>query len=303
MDRKQQKVHAKYGKEVFRMVAVRKEKKTGPKKAGRSSTASTAKTTVPLRRRGRPLGAESALLDRATILSIAVQLTKSVPLADISIIRVARELGVTPALIHYYMGGGGRHAVTSGVMNFFYGELVKDWPQNPGSDWRHYLEVVAGAVYRGFIRYPGVAAYAVSHNRFRMIQSTNKSDVDYGIEFFERFTQAIMAIGFNAQSTITYSHLLIEFIISSAHATVRHMWPGEHKEFLNKKLSALDPEQFPATHFVRESLINLNASEAFTIGLGLFLQALELNRENLGGDGAQVTRKRPSRAAHQGSLG
>jgi hypothetical protein len=277
-----------------------RDKKKVAKKAGRSPKASSRKATV-LRRRGRPSGAESALLDRATILSIAVQLTKSMPLTDISMIRVARELGVTPALIHYYMGGGGRHAVTSGVMNFFYSELVKDWPQDLGSDWRHHLEVVAGAVYRGFIRYPGIAAYAVSHNRFRMIQSTSKSEVDYGIQFFERFTRAVMAIGFDAHSTITYSHLLIEFIISSAHATVRHLWPGEHKDFLNRKLSTLDPTQFPATHFVRESLINLNASEAFTIGLGLFLQALELNRASLGSDSA-VSRKLPPGSGHKDNL-
>jgi hypothetical protein len=286
------------------MAAVRKQKKTTVKKSGKGSASAGVKLTVPMRRRGRPLGAESALLDRTTILSIAVQLTKSVPLTDISIIRVARELGVTPALIHYYLGGGGRDSVTSGVMNFFYGELVKDWPQNSGADWRHHLEVVAGTVYRGFIRYPGIAAYAVSHNRFRMIQSTSsKSDVDYGILFFERFTESIMAVGFDPQATITYSHLLIEFIISSAHATVRHMWPGEHKEFLNKKLSALNPEQFPAVHFVRESLINLNASEAFTVGLGLFLQALELNRKNLAVQGASVGRKRFASGVQQSSAG
>jgi AcrR family transcriptional regulator len=232
-----------------------------------------------LRRRGRPSGADSALLDKTTILSIAVQLTKSLPLTEISIIRVARELGVTPALIHYYMGG--RDEVTSGVMNYFYRQLVEGWPRESGSDWRHHLEVVAGTIYRAYIRYPGVAAYVVSNNRFRMIQSTSEAETDYGIQFFELFTAAVKAIGFDAMSTATYSHLLIEFIISSAHATVRHMWPGEHRDYLDRKLSALDPEQFPATHYVRESLINLNASAAFTIGLGLLLQALELNRKNL----------------------
>jgi AcrR family transcriptional regulator len=265
------------------MATVKKDNK----KILRKKVASRPKTR-PLRRRGRPSGAESALLDRTTILSIAVQLTKSVPLADISIIRVARELGVTPALIHYYMGG--RDAVTSGVMNFFYRQLVEDWPQNSGSDWRHYLEVVAGTVYRAYIRYPGVAAYVVSHNRFRMVQSPAKAEVDYGIQFFERFSAAVMAIGFDPTSTSTYGHLLMEFIISSAHATVRHMWPGEHRDFLDRKLSALDPVQFPAAHYVREGLIKLNASAAFTVGLGLLLQALELNRQNLGTDTSSATK-------------
>src|ERR1700693_4372753 len=55
------------------------------------------------RGRGSPAGAESGLLDGAMILSIALQLAKSVPLAELSIVRLASELGVTPALIHYYL--------------------------------------------------------------------------------------------------------------------------------------------------------------------------------------------------------
>jgi AcrR family transcriptional regulator len=227
------------------------------------------------RRRGRPAGAESGLLDVAMILSIATQLAKSVPLSELSIVRLATELGVTPALIHYYLGG--RNALTSGVMNSFYKEVIDNWPRDTGDDWRHRLEVVAAAVYRAHVRYPGIAAYVVSHNRYRMIQDVKKGETDYGILFFEYFTSAVKAIGFDAASTGIYAHLLMEFIITSAHATVRHMWPGEHKDFLENKLSALDPETYPATHFVRPSLTTLNASAAFTTGLGLLLQALEMN--------------------------
>lgn len=251
------------------------------KRAAKGANIARSPKKIPVgRRRGRPSGVESALLDRDTILSVAFQLTKSVPLADISIIRVARELGVTPALIHYYMGG--RDAVTSGIMNLFYRQLVEAWPKRVTPDWKHHLEVAADTVYRSYLRYPGIAAYVVSHNRFRMIQDTAEDEVDYGVQFFERFCAAVQSIGFDASLTGIYAHLLMEYIISSAHSTVRHMWPGEHRDFLDRKLSALDPVQFPATHFVREGLININASAAFTIGLGLLMQALEFNRENLG---------------------
>jgi len=193
----------------------------------------------------------------------------------LSIVRLANELGVTPALIHYYLGG--RDAMTSGIMNAFYKDLIDNWPSDSGEDWRHRLEVVSGAVYRAHVRYPGIAAYVVSHNRYRVIQDVRENETDYGILFFERFTAAVKAIGFDAPSTGVYAHLLMEFIKTSAHATVRHMWPGEHKDFLESKLSALDPEMFPATHFVRPTLTSLNASAAFTTGLGLLLQALEMN--------------------------
>jgi AcrR family transcriptional regulator len=211
------------------------------------------------------------------ILSIAMQLAKSVPLSELSILRLANELGVTPALIYYYLGG--RDAMTSGVMNSFYRELLENWPRDVGDDWRHRLEVVLGVVYRAYVRYPGIAAYVVSHNRYRMIQDVKKGETDYGILFFERFVSAVKSIGFDAASTGVYAHLLMEFTTASAHATVRHMWPGEHKDFLESKLSALDAEDYPATHFVRPSLTSLNATAAFTTGLGLMLQGLEMNLE------------------------
>jgi AcrR family transcriptional regulator len=256
-------------------------------------TKASAKTKPPRsaprrgrRGRGRPAGAESGLLDKNLIISIATQLARSVPLSELSIVRIAHELGVTPALIHYYLGG--RDALTSGVMNAFYKELIEEWPTVAGADWQHRLEVVAGTVYRAHVRYPGIAAYVVSHNRFRMIQNVEKGETDYGIEFFERFTSAVQSIGFDAPATAIYAHLLMEFITTSAHATMRHMWPGEHRDFLDPKLAVLESGAFPATHFVRKSLTSLNASAAFTTGLRLYTQALELNRE-------QIRSTRPAR--------
>lgn len=72
------------------------------------------------------------MLDRSTILSVSLQLTKTVPLSELSVVRVAHELGVTPGLIHYYLRG--RDKLTSGVMNAFYREAVEDWPSQE-IDW------------------------------------------------------------------------------------------------------------------------------------------------------------------------
>lgn len=255
------------------MKVVREEPK------GRTTKSITKAAARPRRRRrGRPPGVESALLDRNTIIAVALQMAKTVPLADLSIVRVARELGVTPALIHYYIAGG-RDAVTSGVMNAFYKEVVTAWPDAQHVDWRENIEVVASHVYRAHIRYPGIAAYVVSNNKFRMIQDVAKGEIDHGILFFERFASAMQSIGFDATDTGIYSHLLMDFITSNAHATVRHLWPGEHREYLDRKLSQLDPKRFPATHFVRKGLVSLNASEAFTIGLRIILNALDSARK------------------------
>ena len=223
------------------------------------------------RRPGRPAGADSGVLDRATVLSVALQLTKTVPLSDLSVVFVARELGVTPGLIHYYLGGRG--PLTSGVMNAFWRELIESWPREDG-DWSHNLENVANALYRALLRYPGIAVYVASHNRYRMVQDVREGETDYGILFFEKFTTTVRHAGFDAMRTAVYAHLVVELVTSYAHATVARRWPGQHSEFLSEKLAQLDPKAFPSTHFVRESLTSLNASDAFTMGLRLMLQAL-----------------------------
>jgi AcrR family transcriptional regulator len=253
---------------------------TRAKKSPGTPVKAAARKTMK-RSPGRPTGAGSAMLDRETILSLSFQLTKSVPLTELSIVRVARELGVTPALIHYYLGGrndlGGRDALTSGVMNAFYRELVEQWPPETG-DWKHNIEVVAYAVYRAHLRYPGIAMYVSTHNRYQMVQDVGEGETDFGLVFFEKFLATVRQAGFDAERTGTYAHLLIMFVTSSAHATVTHRWPGQHSEFLSAKLAALDPADFPSTHFVLKSFTHLNAAEAFATGLLLMVQSLELER-------------------------
>jgi AcrR family transcriptional regulator len=215
------------------------------------------------------------MLDRSTILAVSLQLSKTVPLSELSVVRVARELGVTPGLIHYYLGG--RDRLTSGVMNAFYREAVEAWPGEV-PEWKQNLEIVANGVYRAYLRYPGIVEYVSSHNRYRLVQDVSDGEIDYGILFFERFTTAVHGAGFDALRTAGYAHLLADLISSYAHATVARRWPSQHSEFLNEKLASLDPTQFPSTHFIRESLTSLNPADAFKMGLALVLQALEADR-------------------------
>src|SRR5689334_15383315 len=67
------------------------------------------------RRRGRPPASEKSGTNRQAILQAALKLAKTYPLQDLSIVTVARAMNVTPALIHYYIGG--RDWLTSGIMN------------------------------------------------------------------------------------------------------------------------------------------------------------------------------------------
>jgi AcrR family transcriptional regulator len=245
---------------------------------GNAGAPKRGRKKAPTRGRAPPTTQDKSLLNQKVIISCALDLAKEVPLQDLSIVRVARELGVTPALIHYYLDG--RDALTAGIMSAFYTEMLREWPA-PTGRWPDDLEAVCRRAYETYVAYPGVAAYVIGHNRFRLVQSMGPGEVDPGVLMFERFVGATRAGGFDAQDTTTYAHLLMEFLITMAHSVSRHRSPGEHSLFLDRVLGALDPQQFPNAHFVRKNFVRFDAGQAFEGALKLFLNALDVERTKL----------------------
>lgn len=236
-------------------------------KAGGPATADD-----PVRRRpGRPPGSNGGI-SLASILRTSYRLAKTVPLQELSIVFVAKSLQVTPALIHYYVGG--RDWLTSGTMNLFYSDLLSRLPKNTG-DWKRDIPKMARAIYDHLVRYAGVAAYMVSHNRFRIWQLTAYGQRDYGVEVLEKLTACVEQAGCSPERTGIYSHLIMEFVIGSAHRTAHHLFPSEHKEFLKEKLSKLDPEKFPTLVLTDTAPISLGPEKAFNEEMRLFMLGLE----------------------------
>jgi AcrR family transcriptional regulator len=260
------------------LAVTKREKKVA---AEVKNTATKAATT---RRRGRPPISENGLLDRNLIIACAFQMSRATPLQDLSIVRVARELGVTPALIHYYLNG--RDALTSGVMNAFYREMLREWPALTGN-WRVDAETVVRRVYDQHVAYPGIAAYVVAHNRYRLKQILVEGETDYGVQLFENVVATIREAGFDSYRTAMLSHLLIEFVVSMAFAAVRHRFPGEHGEHLDRIFAALDPKEFPSMHFVRKDYVRLNAGEVFSEAFKLMLTGIDLEQSKAAGSSAK----------------
>jgi AcrR family transcriptional regulator len=227
------------------------------------------------RRGPRPAG--SRKLDRDVILAVGLALTNSLALHDVSIVRVARELEVTPASIHYYLDG--REALTLGIVNLFIHDLLAEWPQ-PRSSWKPDLEAVATAVYRHYVRYPGIAAYFAAQNRFRVfIPAGEHHGAEHLHRFLERYFAAIAAVGLNAKRNAVYALVLIQFIIAAAHATASHQLPGEQDK-LGAALAALDRRSYPNIHRMRASYLGLAGDDAFRAGLHLILAGLQAERRN-----------------------
>jgi hypothetical protein len=216
-----------------------------------------ATDTKPPARRGpgRPSSAQSNTITRTSILRKAYKLART---------------GVTPALIHYYIGN--RDWLTSGVMNLFYRDLLRKWPE-PTDDWRETVQAAAEALYNHFVEYAGIASYAVMNDRFAVFQLTAFGDRDYGIEAMEKYIESLRVAGRTPERTAIYAHLLRQFIINAAHSAARHMYPSDYKDFLLDKMTKLDAVKYP--NITGSPPLMLNAQAAFQEGLRLFVLGLE----------------------------
>jgi AcrR family transcriptional regulator len=243
-----------------------------------SSMAKVSRSKRVRTRRGpRPAG--SRPLDRDVILSAGLALTKTLPLQDVSIVRVAQEFGVTPASIHYYLEG--RDALTFGIINLFVRDLLSEWPIPTGA-WAADLEACAQVIYRHYVRYPGIAAYFAAQNRFRvLVQGPRVRGAENRFRFLERYFMAINSVGLTARRSAVYALVLIQFIIAAAHATASHQLPGEQRN-LAGILAALDPKEYPTTHHMRAGYLAVAGDEVFAAGLRLILAGLEAERRTRG---------------------
>jgi AcrR family transcriptional regulator len=215
------------------------------------------------------------MLDRDVILAAGLALTKSLPLQNVSIVRVAQEFDVTPASIHYYLQG--RDALTSGIVNLFVHDMLSEWPV-AGSSWKADLEAVALAIYRHYVRYPGIAAYFAAENRFRVfIAAGRQRGAEHLYRFLERYFAAIAAVGLSNRRSAVYALVLIQFIIAAAHASASRQLPGEQDK-LRTVLAGLDRKTYPTIHRMRAPYLGLAGEAAFRAGLHLILAGLQAER-------------------------
>jgi AcrR family transcriptional regulator len=220
---------------------------------------------------GRPSGATQAALSKDLIVAKGLELCRRIPLQELSIVRMARELGVTPALIHYYLGG--RDALTTGVMNAYYREVVGALPTQTG-DWHTDVAAVMRTIYEKDVDYGGIVAYVMSHNRYRVFQDVEDGETDYGIAFFDRVAACVRQTGMDAPSTAMFLHLLLQHVLASSYQQSSHQLPGDHHAFLLSRLQQLDPRERPNIHFVLKPFSSLDGDAAFEAGLGLLIEGM-----------------------------
>lgn len=235
-------------------------------------------TPVP-RRRGRPSKLETIdasvapLLSREAIIDKAVELAMTEPLSDLSIIGLARQLGVTPALIHYYAGS--RDELISGVINRYFMERVVRLKPLTRKNWRSNIEDHAHAIFEVMQKYGGVLRYLMSHNRFRLFQQVSAGETDYGMVYLNHIADIFRSGGFSAQKCALGYHLLMQYVMTSAYAEVNRQMPAKHGDYILGRIRATPEEQYPAAHFFAEAFSQLDTETAFDAGLQILLDGME----------------------------
>lgn len=247
-----------------------------------ASTASRAPRVRPAesdgdgnaRKRGRPSRTEgkastvASLLSREQILDRATQLAMVEPLGDLSMVGLAREFGVTPALIHYYVGS--RDDLVSGVVNRYFKARIERLAQLTG-DWRSDLDRHAHTTFEVMVEYGGVLRYIMSHNRFRLFQQVAPGETDYGLVYFDRYAEIFRVGGFTAQQGSLGYHLLSQYVMAAAYAQVSRQLPAQHEKYIQTRLQAKPVEHFPGAHYLAVPFSKLDSETAFEAGLAVLL--------------------------------
>jgi len=229
---------------------------------------------APSRGRGRPPRSaaapnEGGVLTREQILDKATEIAKTEPLGEISMVGLARELGVTPALIHYYVGS--RDDLISGVANrYFKARLERLQPLT--GDWQHDLWQEAMQTFRLGVEYGGVLRYMMSHNRFRLFQQVAAGETDYGVLYLNRLAGIFRSGGFTPQQAALGYHLLSQYVMSSAFAEVSRQLPGFHEHYIRGQIDSHAPHEVEHARYFLDAFSTLDSATSFPVGLKLMIE-------------------------------
>jgi AcrR family transcriptional regulator len=242
----------------------------------RRSTQEVEPESAPPRRVGRRPKAEASLapeISKAAVIERAAALAQKEQISDISMVRLAREMGVTPALIHYYVGS--RDDLLSAVLNFAFRDRLNALPPLTGS-WRRDLEAVARVTQKTHAKWPGLAAYIATHNRFRLFQKVQPGETDYGLAFFDHMGRIFKSGGFTPSQAALAYHLLMTFLVAIGSSAANRLAPKEHEDFIVGYVTKKsDASQVPGASYLVKPFAKIDVLTTFESGLQLLLDGFE----------------------------
>jgi AcrR family transcriptional regulator len=232
-----------------------------------------------VRRRGRPpkreAGQEEGHTDvtRQKIIEYATELSREVPLEEISIVRLAKELSVTPATIHYHLNKG-RDELISEVVTQYMRHLLCCFDDTNGA-WEEHVLAVSRRLFKVHTEFKGVNAYLMSHNKFRLLQTESKGEQDLGVRYLDRFIGLFTKEGYDIDTSVTYMHQLAFFIASCAQGDIRRQFPSFHEKYLRQEITPAMLVNAPHFQAALEQFVQFSAQKMFDRGIDLLIRGFK----------------------------
>jgi AcrR family transcriptional regulator len=215
---------------------------------------------------------ESAGLTRETIVAHALSLAQDEPVSEITTARLARDLGVAPGLIYYFMGS--RDDLLSAVFNEALKRRVAQYPALTGH-WREDMEALLKQTLRFQLQWKGITTYVATNNRYRLFQRVEPGQTDYGLVFFDRLGRILESGGFSPDRAAMAYHLLMLFMTSVANAHVQRQEPSQHQPYLLDHLAMFSPTDYPGAHFLMPAFAKITTDATVGEGLQLLLDHID----------------------------
>lgn len=235
-----------------------------------TSKKSIEEANVPAQRRGRRPKSDvvGKDLSRDAVIRCAVKLAQKESITEVSMMRVARELGVAPGLIHYYIGS--RDELLSAVLNSAFQERVTALPALTGG-WRKDLEEACRSTLLTLSRWPGVANYIATQNRFRLFQRVQPGETDYGLAYFDRIGRILQQGGFTPTQAALAFDLTMMFVTSISVEYANRQAPGQHESFIVNYVSQFDRKDVPGASFMVGPFAKIDSEKRLGAGLKLLM--------------------------------
>jgi len=211
-------------------------------------------------------------VSRDAMIECAIRIARSESLSEVSMVRIGKELGVAAGMVHYHMSS--RDDLISTVINAAFKERFDRLPA-PTGEWRHDLEQFARSSLDTMGRWPGLATYILTENKFRLFQRVQPGETDYGLAYFDHMGRILMNMGVNGSMGAMIYHLLLLFVTVMAAEKENRQSPATHGDFISSHLARFANDSYPGATFLAAPFASLNSPTTYETGVAILLDGFE----------------------------
>jgi AcrR family transcriptional regulator len=233
--------------------------------------AAATPTAAPVKKVGRrPKSGQD--VSREAMIHCAVRIAQSESLNEVSMVRIGKELGVAAGMVHYHLGS--RDELISTVINVAFKERLERLPAPTGA-WRHDLEQFALSSLDTMGRWPGLATYILTENKFRLFQRVQPGETDYGLAYFDHMGRILMGMNVSGAMGAMIYHLLLLFVSVIAAEKENRQSPKTHGDFISSYLARFANDSYPGAAFLATPFASLNSPATYETGVSILLDGFE----------------------------